>query len=214
MPSALLLPIHLRSGEEQTKAMAESRIKGRILQAAIQLFGKFSFEGVTTRGLAKSAQCMEGGIYRLFGDKERLYDDAIASVVQASVSGMAEFALRMYTDKSKKFGETEIIKAAVHRWYSSLSQDGARLLQQILLNDKRRRPQAHQAFDNILAILQTTLEQSSKKPAKSFAPKTRSESLIWTLFQLKLSYSGTADKEQQEVDRYLHDWLLTVQATD
>ncbi len=190
--------------------MAESRIRGRILAAAIQLFGKFSFEGVTTRGLAKAAQCMEGGIYRLFGDKERLYEEAIAHVVQGSVNSMAEFALKLYTDKSKKIGPAEIIKSAVHGWYSSLSPDGARLLQQVILNDKRRRPQAHQAFDNILAILQTTLEQDSKKVHRGVSPKTRSESLIWTLFQLKLSYDGPPNKENQEVDRYLEDWLLTI----
>jgi len=193
--------------------MAESRIKSRILQAAVLLFGKFSFEGVTTRGLAKTAQCMEGGIYRLFGDKESLYDVAISTVVQASVNSMAEFALKLYTEKNKKTSQTEIIKSAVHRWYSSFSLDGARLLQQIILNDKRRRQQAQQPFDNILAILQTTLEQDSKKAAKSLVPKTRCESLIWTLFQLKLSYAGPADKEKQEVDRFLHDWLLTIHTT-
>lgn len=194
--------------------MAESRIKGRILTAAIQLFGKFSFEGVTTRGLAKAAQCMEGGIYRLFGDKERLYEDAITNVVQASVNSMAGFALKLYTEKGKKTGYSEMIRTAVHGWYFSFSPDGARLLQQVILNDKRRRAQAHQAFDNILAILQTTLDQNPKKPAKAFAPKTRCESLIWTLFQLKLSYDGPANKENQEVDRYLNDWLLTIPAGD
>lgn len=190
--------------------MADSRIKGRILEAAIHQFGKFSFEGVTTRGLAKMAQCMEGGIYRLFGDKERLYNDAIASVVQPSVNSMAEFALKLYTDKNKKISETEMIRAVVQRWYWSFSQDGARLLQQIILNDKHHRQQAQQPFDSILAILQTTLEQDSKKPAKGFVPKTRCENLIATLFQLKLSYAGPADKEKHEVERFLQDWLLTL----
>lgn len=194
--------------------MAESRIKSRILTAAIQLFGKFSYEGVTTRGLAKTAQCMEGGIYRLFGDKENLYQTAITHVVQGSVNSMAEFALKLYTEKGKKAGYTDVIRSAIHGWYGSFSPDGARLLQQVILNDKQRRPQAQQAFDNILAILQTTLDQNSKKPSKAFSPKTRSEGLIWTLFQLKLSYDSPANKENQEVDRYLDDWLLTVPTAD
>jgi AcrR family transcriptional regulator len=194
--------------------MAGSKIKGRILEAAINLFGKFSFEGVTTRDVAKMAHCMEGGIYRLFGDKERLYDDAIANVVQGCVSSMAEFALKLYTDKNKNGSHTEIIKAAVHRWYFSFSLDGARLLQQIILNDKSRRQQAQQPFDSILAILQTTLEQESNKIAKGYGPKTRSESLISTLFQLKLSYTGSAEREKHEVDRFLQDWLLSVHAND
>jgi AcrR family transcriptional regulator len=194
--------------------MAGSKIKGRILQAAIQLFGKFSFEGVTTRDVAKMAHCMEGGIYRLFGDKERLYDDAIDNVVQGCVNSLAEFALKLYTDKNKNGSQTEILKAAVHRWYSSFSLDGARLLQQIILNDKRRRQQAQQPFDSILAILQTTLEQDPKKLAKGTGWKTRSESLISTLFQLKLSYTGPVEKEKHEVDRFLQDWILTVHTND
>src|SRR5215472_632913 len=135
--------------------MPESKIKGRILAAAIHLFGKLGFEGVTTRSIAKTAKCMEAGIYRLFQDKEGLYGEAITTVVEASVKGMAAFALKQYTDKNRKTGQTEVIKAAVHGWYSSLSVDGARLLQQIILNDKHRRQQAYKAFDNILAILQT-----------------------------------------------------------
>lgn len=194
--------------------MAESRIKGRILAAAVQLFGKFSYEGVTTRGLAKAAHCMEGGIYRLFGDKQNLYHEAIGHVVQGSVTRMAEFALTLYTGKNKKVEQAEIIRNAVNGWYFSFSADGARLLQQVLLNDKQRKPQAQQAFDNVLAILQTTLDQNSKKPGKTFAPRTRSESLIWTLFQLKLTYDGPPNKENQEVDRYLQDWLLTISPAD
>jgi AcrR family transcriptional regulator len=194
--------------------MAESKIKGRILNAAILLFGKFSYEGVTTRGLAKVANCMEGGIYRLFGDKQSLYDVALTTVVQAVVNGMAEFALKLYTEKSKKTGQKELIKAAVQRWYFSFSLEGARLVQQVILNDKRRRPQAQQSFDNILAILQTTIEQDAANPAESHQVKTRCESLIWTLFHLKLSYTGPADREKQELDRFLDDWLLSIHTAD
>jgi len=138
----------------------------------------------------------------------------VTAVVEASVNSMAAFALALYTEKREKMGPEDVIKAAVHRWYSSLSLDGAKLLQQILLNDKQRKNQAQQSFANVLAILQKTLESDSKDTRKRFDSKTRTESLISTLFQLKLSYAGPPDKEKQEVDRYLQDWLLTVPASD
>ncbi len=194
--------------------MGGSRIKGPILEAAIRLFGKFGFEGVTTRGIAQEAHCMEGGIYRLYGNKTRLYEEAIASVVQGTLGSLAAIALGLYTEKSTKMGQEEIIKAAVHGWYSSFSQDGAKLLQQVLLNDNEHKPGAHQPFANVLAILQRTLESESEKAGKRFDAKTRTEGLISALFQLKLTYEGPADKEHQEVDRHLQDWLVTLPRED
>jgi AcrR family transcriptional regulator len=190
--------------------MGDSRIKGPILQAAIQLFGKFGFEGVTTRSLAKAAHCMEGGLFRLYGNKARLYEEAVVAVIEATRNSMAAFALELYTEKSEKMGQEDIIRAAVHRWYSSLSLDGAKLLQQVLLNDKEHKQQAQQSFANVLAILQKILEPDFECAQKGSDVKTRTESLISTLFQLKLSYAGPADKEGQEVDRYLQDWLVTI----
>jgi AcrR family transcriptional regulator len=194
--------------------MGGSRIKGPILQTAIHLFGKFGFEGVTTRELAQEAHCMEGGIYRIYGGKGRLYDDAITAVVQATSSSMAAFALGLYTDTGATMGQDEIIKAAVHRWYSSLSQDGARLLQQVLLNDKEHHQQAQESFVNVLAILQKTLERDPACSRSGFDSKTRTESLVSSLFQLKISFAGSAENEQQEVSRYLQDWLLTLPGRD
>jgi AcrR family transcriptional regulator len=190
--------------------MGDSRIKGSILQAAIHLFGKFGFEGVTTRGLAKTAHCMEGGIYRLYGNKARLYEEALATVVRATIDRMAKFALGLYTEAGAKMKKEDIIRAAVHCWYSSLSLDAAKLLQQVRLNDKQNKEQAEKTFEHVLAILEKTLESESQSARKEFDAKTRIESLIFALFQLKLSFAGSADKEKQEVDRFLGDWLLTV----
>jgi AcrR family transcriptional regulator len=192
--------------------MGGSRIKGRILDAAIQLFGKFGFEGVTTRRIAGMAKCMEGGIYRLYGDKVRLYEEAVATVVEAALNSMATFALGLYTETSGR-DQADAVKAAAHRWYSSISRDGARLLQQVLLNDKPRKQQAKQPFACVLAILQKTLE-ASENARDGFDAKTRTESLIWALFQLKLNYAGPAEKEEQEVDRFLQDWLQTLPVSD
>jgi AcrR family transcriptional regulator len=192
--------------------MGGSRIKGRILQAAIHLFGKLGFEGVTTRAIAREAHCMEGGIYRLYGDKGRLYEEAVTTVVQATVDGMAAVALGFYRDDGEASQE-DTVRTTVHRWYSSLSLDGAKLVQQVLLNDKAHKEKADQSFANVVAILQRILDADSESAAK-FDFKTRAEGLVSTLFQLKLSYGGPADREKQELDRYLQDWLLTLPRKD
>jgi AcrR family transcriptional regulator len=194
--------------------MGDSRIKGRILQAAIQLFGNFGFGGVTTRGIAKMAQCMEGGIYRLYGDKAGLYEEVVATVVEATLNSMATFALKLYTETSGRMDRDETIKAAVHCWYWSMSLDGAKLMQQVLLHDKPHEQQVRQPFANVLAILQKTLESDVERPLQGFDSTTRIECLIWALFHLKLTHEGPADKERLELDRFLQDWLQTVPSSD
>lgn len=148
----------------------------------------------------------------MFVSIERLYEEAINHVVQGSANGMAEFALRLYRNKGKKTGHPDIMRLAVLRWYFSFSADGARLLQQMILNDNRRPSQAHQAFHTIIAILEAMLGQDSIAGTKGYAPKTDSETLIWALFQLKLSYDGPAKAEKQEVNRYLENWLFRIPA--
>ena len=194
--------------------MGGPRIEGRILKAAIHLFGNSGFDGVTTRELAQEAHCMEGGIYRIYGGKRHVYVDAIKAVVQGTTGTMAAFALGLFTETGATMGQEEIIKAAVHRWYSSLSQAGARLIQQVLLNDAEHKEQAQESFANVLAILQKTLGMDSRVAGDGFDVKTRTEGLISALFQLKVSYSGTAENERQEVERYLQDWLWTLPCKD
>lgn len=195
------------------RATIKRQLESRILAAAIKLFGKFSYQGATVRGLAKTADCTVPSIFRLFVTKERLYEEAIRSVVQGSVNSMAAFALKLHTiHRGKKDFDSNVIRSAVHAWYFSFSPDGARLVQQVILSDTRRRTQVQQAFDNILAILEARLEQVSKETGKNFAPKTRSESLIRTLFQLKISNYGRPRSERQEVDRYIDNWLSTLPA--
>src|SRR5215472_12638568 len=185
------------------RSMADSEIKAPILQAAIHLFGNFGFEGVTTRAIAQKAHCMEGGIYRLYGSKSLLYRDALTAVVQASVSSMAALALELFREEGTQTKWNAIIATVVHRWYSSFSQDGAKILQQVLLADKPRQEQAQEPFACVLAILQKTLGPELKSIPRKFDLKLRTQALIWTLFQHKLSYSGPVDKEELEVDRYL-----------
>jgi AcrR family transcriptional regulator len=190
--------------------MARRRVEKDLIAAAIQMFGKLTFDGVTTRGLAAEAGCEEGGLYRVFTNKEGLYAHVIGRVVKESVDRMAEFALEVYTAGDKDNTPAEILKGAVHRWYWSMTIEGAKLLQQVFLNDKDHRKEAQRALDSVVAILQTTLGPVAQASASPFDAKTRSEALIWALFQFKTSYAGPTSQEKHAVDRYLTDWLLSV----
>lgn len=193
--------------------MGGSRIEGRILKAAIHLFGNFGYEGVTTRELAREAQCMEGGIYRIFRKKRHLYEDAIKAVVKGTTNSMAAFTLGLFTETGTATDRDEVIRATVYRWYGSLSQDGAKLIQQVLVSDAEHREEAEESFKNVRAILEKTIAMDSKV-AREFDVGTRTEALISPLFHLKVTYSGDGDNERQEVDRYLQDWLRTLPAKD
>jgi AcrR family transcriptional regulator len=193
--------------------MGGPRIEGRILKAAIHLFGNSGFDGVTTRELAHEAHCMEGGIYRIYRTKRNVYEDAIKAVVKGTTASMATFALGLFTEAGATMERDELIKAAVHRWYWSLSTDGAKLIQQVLVSDAKHREQAQECFTNVQAILQKTLTMDSKA-TQEFDVKTRTEGLISSLFHLKVAYCGPADNERQEVDRHLQDWLSTLPAKD
>lgn len=193
--------------------MGASRIKGSILQAAVHLFGKAGFDKVTTREIAHEANCMEGGIYRLYGGKARLYEEAIATVVQTTNDSLGTFALGLFEETSAAPTTEELVKGAVHRWYESLSQDSARFLQQVLSNAPKYRPHIEEPFANVLAILRAILE-GSQIGRSEFDVATRTVALIADLFELKLSYSGPADSECAEVDRRLNDWYLTLPRND
>jgi AcrR family transcriptional regulator len=189
-----------------------SKVEPLLIKAAISLFGEFGYEGVTTRALAGKAEVQEWNIYRLFGDKEGLYQRAITSVVQSSVDAMAEFALNFISGGSgKDMGQAALITAVVHHWYSSLSTSGARLIFHVRVGDKKRRTEAELPLGKIIGILEKTIEPESRKTQKGkFDARTRAELLVRALFDLKTTYSGKQEKETDEVNRVLQDWLKTL----
>lgn len=186
--------------------MPKKRIEPQLIEAAISLFGEFGFKGVKTRHLAVKADVMAYNINRLFDSKQGIYVKALSVVVDRSINEMADF-VHNYPKSADKKDESSLVYAAVHRWYSSLSRDGARLLQQVMMSDPLRRDRAFGPMANIISIVTNSIEAPPKKAKSNFDPKTRAEALIMTLFQLKVSSPGPPDKEMREVDRFLGDWI-------
>jgi AcrR family transcriptional regulator len=186
--------------------MPKKRIEPKLIEAAISLFGEFGFEGVTTRAVAERADVMAYNIYRLFKTKGRLYLKALNFVVDRSINEMADFVLNYPGQADKKDELGSHAYAAVHRWYSSLSRDGARLLQQAMISNREGRDRAFAPMQNIINIVAKSIK-GPKKAKVDFDPKTRSEALIMTLFQVKVSYPGPPEHEMKEVDRFLGDWI-------
>lgn len=181
------------------------RIEPILVDAAIRLFGESGYEGVTTRDVAQSAGVYEYNVYRLFKSKEGLYVRALKTVVDRSLLDMKQFAREYpkHSDKKDKLGS--FLRAAIHRWYFSLSQDGARMLQQVMISDKRRRDRAFEPMANIINIVAKAIGQ--RKPKVSFDPRTRAEALVMMLFQLKVSYAGQSKNELTELERFWADWI-------
>jgi AcrR family transcriptional regulator len=188
-----------------------SKVKPRIINAAITLFGRFGLYGVTTLELAKEARVIEGSLYRLFLTKEKLYDEAVESVVRGSTDALAQFVLTLYSDERKNQDLASLMGAAVRCWYSSFTQDGARLLLQAAVSDKKRSAHALSPNEKITEILVTMLDRElkdAKKGKSKFDTRTAVESLILTLFQFKITGLHASSKEEMEsVERYLQHWL-------
>ena len=104
-----------------------------------------------------------------------------------------------------------MIGEAVRRWYSSMSQNAAQLLQQAFIADKKRREQALAPINKIIDILATTLERDQKKTGgkSKFDHRTAARILVLALFPTKVSSSRSRD-EKEAVESILQHWLQTV----
>jgi AcrR family transcriptional regulator len=176
------------------------RIEPLLVDAAIRLFGESGYEGVTMVDIAQAVDVYEHNLYRLFRTKERLYVRALKTVIDRSLLDMKKF-VREYPKRSDRKTLGPFLHAAIHRWYSSLSQDGARMLQQVMIKDKHRRDKASEPIARMINLLAKAIGQ--RKPDA----KTRAESLVMALFQLKVSYAGPVENERNEMDRYWRVWI-------
>ena len=66
-----------------TSAPARDDTRARLLAAAAHVYGLHGYLGATTRAIAAEAGVNEVTLFRLFGDKETLLDEAIAATAEA-----------------------------------------------------------------------------------------------------------------------------------
>src|SRR6266849_2665036 len=111
------------------------RIEPKILDAAIELFGKYGPYGVAFHEIARKARVTPPSIYRIFNTREQLFEESLKIVLNRSLEP-ANFLLMIFEEPK---GEDFLSRVAVaaRKWYDSLSKPGARLLMQAsFLNHK------------------------------------------------------------------------------
>ena len=185
----------------------ESVLKPKILEEAIVLFGTRGYQGVTTRDLAKASSTDRGSIYRLFKTKENLYLEALEEVTQRAEEELGRILVGMYAEK-KNQDVAYFVEQTARRWYATLPQSSARLLQQVLIGDHKRRDIAAAPIGRVITTLGAALEQKGKGTEASEA-KEGVETLVWHLFQYKVSRPGTLSgkEEMRKVDTIIGNWL-------
>jgi len=184
--------------------MSKPRVEPKILDAAIELFGKYGAYGVTFHDLARKAKVTSASIYRIFGTRERLFEQAVMTAAGRAV-GPSNFLLTVFTaGEGQDFLTT--VAAAARQWYGSLSQPDARLLMQATLMGEKRDHSAG-PVEGVVRVLAVSLEREwKKKPGDGTAA---ARALIYSLFHLKLSLptSVSARDEKEAVEKILSFWL-------
>jgi AcrR family transcriptional regulator len=186
-----------------------SRILPRILDTAIALFADYGYSGVTTRDIARKARVTEGSIYRLFSSKDRLFESSLEKVI-GHLLDPAHFLLLLFENR-QKHEFSAAIAGPVRQWYSSLTQQSARLLVYALLSKNDKWRQAAQApLEKIIEILAGSMErEASKANLSRLNANTVARSLIFALFQLKVVSPGSRStrEESEQVEGMLQHWL-------
>jgi AcrR family transcriptional regulator len=180
------------------------RVKPDILEAAIKLFGLYSFNGVTTRDLAREAETVEGAIYMWFKNKENLYLQAVSAVITQTNEQFTHFVMKVFGASEE--ADSARISEAVRAWYASIPRPSARLLLQVLISDDKRSKLAREPLEQIINALAKTLDRQ-KKSNRKFNPQAAAKTLIRALFWGKVIDGKAGD---QEVNDILQQWLLAL----
>jgi AcrR family transcriptional regulator len=98
-----------------------SKIRGRIVDAAVELYAQHGLHGTTTIQIAKRADVTEGSLFRLFHSKDRLFEEALQQVAAnllkpaklqealanedfaAAISGASQALISKYSDNAMRF---------------------------------------------------------------------------------------------------------------
>lgn len=180
------------------------KVQPDILQAAIKLFGLYSFNGVTTRDLAKEADVVEGAIYMWFKNKENLYLQAVSAAIAQTNEQFTQFVMKIFGGSEEP--DSARITDAVRAWYASIPRPAARLLLQVLISDDKRSKLARDPLEQIINALARTLDRQ-RRANRKFNPQAAAKTLVRTLFWGKVIDGKAADHEMNEI---LQQWLLTL----
>lgn len=183
-------------------------VRPAILEAAIELFGRYSQNGVTTRQLAKEAGVVEASIYNVFGSKDAVYLEAVTSVINQAQQEFAKFVVAEF-GKSQTFSARRL-ENALKTWCLSLSRPTARLLMQVMLSDDRLIKTAREPIEQMIDMIANSVDRQ-KKPSRKFNSRVAARTLIRALIWARVEKSN-ATEVAQDVIETLQQWLLSLDA--
>lgn len=180
------------------------RVEPIILQAAIKLFGLYTYNGVTLKDLTKEARVQEPAIYLWFENKENLYAQAVNAVVAHATQEFSNFVVKLFAGSGEPTAAR--IAEVVGEWYSSIPEAYVRLLHQVLVSDQRRDAVAREPLEKVVEMIAKSLEHR-KKTSRKFDPQSAAMVLVRSLLWGKVHASKTADRDS---DKILQFWVQSL----
>jgi AcrR family transcriptional regulator len=100
-----------------------SKIRKQILSAAIELFAQHGIDGTTTKEISTRAAVTEMSLFRLFGSKDRLFEEVLQSVCRDQMTP------EMFGELLDCEGEfCEVVGDVLRRLYKQLGREFPRLV--------------------------------------------------------------------------------------
>lgn len=168
------------------------KVEPDILKAAINLFGLYGFRGVTTRDIAREAKVVEGSVYGWFKNKEYLYLQAVNAVIAEINDEFGQFVVTVFGDSDEV--DQVGINEGVVAWFSSLPQQSARLLMQVMMGDDKLNKTARKPLEQMINIVAKAI--ASQKTNRKFDSKAAALCLVRALFQTRLTESQSIAQEE------------------
>lgn len=187
-----------------------SKIQGTILEIAIELFANHGYTGVGIRDIAAAANVTPGSIFRLFGSKENLFQEALKTVTYRSLAPV-DFRKLLETNEENF---SSLAQRAIRRWYSSLSPQSARLLMYAALSDngKWREIALARTGEIAGALAQSIRKESRKAKGRKVDALAASRTLILALFSLRSTHSllNAGEKEREAMSKMIIEWISSL----
>ncbi|HLJ90652.1 MAG TPA: helix-turn-helix domain-containing protein [Candidatus Angelobacter sp.] len=189
-----------------------TKIEGKILEASEELFARQGYGMTTTREVASRADVSEPSIFRVFANKEILFQRTVNEVTERAMSP-AEFHMILSSARNAKEFPGLVVKG-VRQWYFSISAQSARLLMQAMLTGNAKwSKMAYVPLNNAINVLVRNLEREMGLPQAKASVASRT--LILALFQFKIGRAllGVSGKETVVVESMIRQWLPGISGT-
>lgn len=187
-----------------------SKIRAKILDAAVECFATSGYHGCSTKEIAASADVTEGSIFRLFRSKDKLFEEAIFAVIARTIT----------VERWKELLDGANVQEAVMRAGLALVNEVPREYVRISYFASLEEPEIAGAtvaplIDGFINALATRLrlEQKSGAVRREIEPENAARALVLCLYQTRfagLTISGSLHslKSQREaVTNSVDIWL-------